>query len=172
VGLRSNPGRGLLTCSADGRLACFAGFTGDAEPRICLLDLVTDSVTALGPAGIRDPVISPDGSRVAAVGPSGELTVYRVSDGEPTILGNTFPGEVPLQWTRDGQAVLVWDRTFPADIQRVGVEDGSRRLLRRIMPSNPAGVMYGQILLAPGGDHYVYRYRRDFSTLFLVENLG
>ncbi len=165
-------GRGMLTCSSDGRLACFAGFTGDSGPRICLLDLATSSVTALGPAGIREPVISPDGSRVAAVSPSGELTVYRVSDGGPAPMLNSLPGETPLQWTRDSRAVLVWDRTFPAQIQRIGVDDGSRRPLRQIMPSNPAGVLYGQILLAPGGDHYVYRYRRDFSTLFLVENLG
>lgn len=165
-------GRGLLSCSADGRLACFTGFTGDSGPRICLLDLDTDAVTTLGPEGIREPVLSPDGSRVAAVSPAGELTVYRVSDGKPAPMHNTLPGEVPLQWTRDSQAVLVWDRTFPAHIQRIDLEDGSRRLLRRIMPSNPAGVLYGQILLAPGGDHYVYRYRRDFSTLFLVENLS
>ena len=60
---------------------------------------------------------------------------------------------------------------FPARIRRVDLEDGSRELALEIMPENPAGVLYGQILLAPGGDHYVYRYRRDSSALFLVEGI-
>ena len=65
----------------------------------------------------------------------------------------------------------MWNRAFPARVYTVDITHGSRRPALEIMPRNPAGVLYGQIFLTPGGTSYVYRFRRDVSTLFLVEGL-
>jgi hypothetical protein len=162
----------MLTCSADGRWAAFAGFDGDVGPRIYLLEVEEGTLRAVGPVGTSGPVIAPDGERVAGLSPDGVVTVYPVADDDrPYVVPGIAPGERPLQWSRDGRSLLVWNRVFPARIQRVDVADGRRTEALEIMPSDPAGVLYGQIILAPGGDHYVYRYRRDLSTLFLVEGV-
>jgi len=160
-----------LTSALDGRHVALSGFTGNVGPQIFVLDVDDGSLQPVGPVGTKEPVISPDGERVAAVAPDGVVTVYPVPDGQPEAVPGIRPGEQPMQWTRDGRSLLVWDLTFPARIQRVGVEDGERELALKIMPEDPTGVLYGQILLAPDGDHYVYRYRRDLSTVFLVEGI-
>jgi Tol biopolymer transport system component len=164
-------GRARLTCSLDGRWAAFSGYDNGVGPQIFVIDLDDESLTPVGPIGTTEAVISPDGSRVAAVAPDGVVTIYPVADGTPLAVPNVGPGEQPLQWTGDGRSILVWDRAFPARIQRVGIDDGTRSLAHEIMPKDPAGVLYGQILLAADERHYVYRYRRDTSTLFLVEGL-
>ncbi len=160
-----------LTCTLDGRRAAFAGVSSGAAPRIYVLDVPAGTVQAVGPAGIEGPVISPDGSRVACLAPDGAVTVYSVPDGVPRAVPGVAPGERPLQWTRDGRALLLWNRVFPARIHRVDLDRGTRALALEIMPHNPAGVLYGQIYLSPGGTSYVYRFRRDVSTLFLVDGL-
>jgi len=138
---------------------------------VYIVDLDDGALRPVGPEGTTVPEISPDGTQVAAISPNGVVTVYPVSGGEPVIVPGVEPTEQPVQWSRDGRSILVWDRSFPARIQRVSLADGTRELVLEIMPEDPAGVLYGQILLTPGGEHYVYRYRRDISSLFLVEGL-
>lgn len=161
----------MLTCSLDGRRVAFTGFADESGPRVFVVDLADGTLRPVGPDGTTAPVLSPDGMRVAAVSPEGQVSVYPVSDGRPLVVPGVEPREQPVQWSRDGRSILVWDRSFPARIQRVDLGDGSRELALEIMPENPAGVLYGQILIAPGADHYVYRYRRDISALFLVEEV-
>ncbi len=167
VGSASGP----LTCSLDGQRAAFIGMAGGLGPRIYVLDVRGGTVRPIGPVGTRGAVISPDGSRVASIGPEGVVTIYPVAGGQPREVPGIEPGEEPRQWSLDGRSLLVWDRTFPARIHRVRVDDGARELALEIMPGDPTGVLYGDILLAPGGEHYLYRYRRDLSTLFLVHRV-
>ncbi len=180
-----------LTSSADGRRVAFTGRGPDGRLRPYVLDLegraldsldsglgapaVLDSslvsVRPIGPEGTRAVVLSPDGTRVAALAPDGTVVVLPVDGGEAVPVPGIAAGEIPLQWSEDGQAVLVWNRTFPAGIDRVSVADGARERALEIMPDDPVGVLYGQIILAPGGEHYLYRFRRDLSVLFLVEGV-
>jgi Tol biopolymer transport system component len=161
----------MLTCSLDGRRAAFSGFANGVGPRIFVMDLVDGRLKAVGPAGTKDAIISPDGSRVAALAPDGAVTIYPVAEGTPLVVSSVGHDEKPVQWTRDGSSLLLWNRAFPARIQKVDISDGSRSLALEIMPRDPAGVLYGQILLAADGRHYVYRYRRDSSALYLVDGL-
>jgi serine/threonine protein kinase len=175
----------LLTCSLNGR-AAFTGRNGAGEAHPYVLDLDTlglregeDAATVplgvvprqLGPAGAKGALISPDGTRVASLAPDSTIVIYPVDGGDPVPVPGLVRGELPLQWTLGGQALLVWDHVLPARIVRVRISDGQREPALEIMPQDPAGVLYGQIILAPGGKHYVYRYRRDLSTLFLVSDL-
>ncbi len=164
-------GAALATSSSEGRYLAFNGFDGDVGPRIYVLDTDGGAVVPVGPVGTRGAVISPDGARVASLAPDGRPTVYTVDGGEAAVVASARAGEEPLQWSRDGRSVLVWDRVLPARIHRLGLADGTREPLLEVMPSNPAGVLYGNLLLSPGGEHYVYRYRRDVSTLYLVEGV-
>ncbi len=164
-------GMPALTCSLDGRWAAFTGFTHTTEPQVYLLDLATDTLRAVGPPGSQAPILAPDGTRLVARTADGVVAVYPVKGGPAAPVPGLLPREVPLQWSRDGRWLLVWDQVFPAKIYRVRVSDGQRERAVTIMPADPAGVLYGQILLSPGAEHYVYRYRRDLNTLYLVEDL-
>jgi hypothetical protein len=83
------------------------------------------------------------------------------------------PEDTPEQWESSGRAILVWNRsrTWPAQIYRVDLATGERRLWKEITPSDPAGVLYGNIQLARDGEHYIYRVRRVTGQLFLGEGL-
>jgi len=164
-------GSSILTCSLDGKRATFEGFVGDVGPQIYVLNVDQGTLQTAGPVGASGPVISPDGTRVACLAPDGTVTVYSLADGQPSPVPGLAAGERPIQWSRDGRSLLVWNSDFPAQIHRVSLGNGHRELVLQIMPQNPTGVLYGQILMAPGGDYYVYRYRRDLSTLFLVNGI-
>ena len=175
-----------VTCSRDGRRAAFTGRVGGGEPHAYVLELdlagrnrsEPDSVVSIpadmrpvGPAGTMSATLSPDGERVALLAIDGSVAIQPVDGGDPTPVPGVRNGEVPLQWTRDGRCLLVWNQVFPAEIVSIRVADGKREKVREIMPYDPAGVLYGQILLAPGGDQYVYRFRRDLNILFLARGI-
>ncbi len=176
----------LLTSSLDSRRVAFIGEAGDGGLRAYVLDLefLTDDPTEtraggivpvearpIGPVGVTGAILSPDGTRIAARAADGVVSIFPVDGSAPTPVPGLAPGEVPLQWTRDGRSLLVWNRVFPAAIDRVAISDGHRDRQRDIMPDNPAGVLYGQIILAPGGEYYIYRIRRDLNTLFAAEGI-
>jgi len=164
--------RSFISFSRDGGLAVFSGFLDGVGPRLYLLDVESESLKSLGPIGTTSPVISPDGTLVAAIDPDHRISLYPVSGAQPEVLGEARVGERPLQWSLDGLSVFVWDQVFPAQIFRIDIEDGSREQALEIRPRNPAGVLYGQILLSPGATHYIYRFRRDLSTLYLVDGVS
>jgi len=61
---------------------------------------------------------------------------------------------------------------MPARIYRLNVTTGQRTLLRKLMPSDPAGVeRIGPILITPDGKTCVYGYHRALSDLYSVEGL-
>jgi hypothetical protein len=59
-----------------------------------------------------------------------------------------------------------------AHVVRIDSATGARTDVATLSPSDPAGLVgVGSVLIAPDGDHYVYRYFRQLSQLFIV-NLG
>jgi hypothetical protein len=56
---------------------------------------------------------------------------------------------------------------------RIDAATGARTDLVTLSPSDPAGLIgVSNVLIAPDGDHYVYRYFRQLSQLFLVNLAG
>src|SRR5262249_51364119 len=51
---------------------------------------------------------SPDGKRVAAIGPGGRIALYPIEGGEPTRLDYLETGNVPVQWSEDGKSLFVF----------------------------------------------------------------
>ena len=160
------------SCTADGRMLAFTGLTSSEGRRGYLLDLETEELRAVTPEGISQSIVSPDGAWLTGVDDDGRLWIFRTGKGEPVQVTAVRPGEVPLAWSTDNRALFVWDRSFPARILRIGIADGRRQKTREIMPEDPAGVLYGSIVMAPGGRYYLYRIRRSLNTLHLVEGVS
>jgi predicted Ser/Thr protein kinase/WD40 repeat protein len=164
--------RGYL--AADGRRLLFPGKEPGRLPRLWLIDLESTSPPrAFSPEGVTKGVLSPDGQTVVVADEAGQILLCPASGGPCSPLKGVRPEDTPEQWEASGKAILVWNRnhTWPAQIYRVDVTTGERRLHTEISPSDPAGVLYGSIHLARDGQHYIYRVRRVTGQLFLGEGL-
>jgi Tol biopolymer transport system component len=160
--------------SADGRRLLFPGKEAGRLPRLWLVDLENAGPPkAVSPEGVTKGVLSPDGRTVAVSDDAGRFVLCPASGGECSPVKGVQPEDTPEQWEASGKAILVWNRnrTWPAQIYRVDLTTGDRRLHKEISPSDPAGVLYGNILLARDGEHYIYRVRRVTGQLFLGEGL-
>ena len=160
--------------SADGRRLLFPGKESGHLPRLWLVDLDrTGPPKAISPEGVANGILSADGQTVAVSANAGRFLLCPASGSACLPAKGTQPEDTPEQWEGSGKAIFVWNRkrTWPAEIYRVDLTTGERRLWNTISPSDPAGVLYGNILLARDGEHYIYRVRRVTGQLFLGEGL-
>jgi eukaryotic-like serine/threonine-protein kinase len=117
--------------------------------------------------------ISADGRSFAARGPEGKVTVYPVEPGASRPLLGARAGDVPLGWSEDGQAILVWPREqLPARVYRIDVAKGGRSLFKELRPTEGAGIVGILTLdMAPDGSSYAYTSDHRHAELFLTEGL-
>jgi hypothetical protein len=131
---------------------------------------VTGEGVTLGKVGRP---VSPDGRRVAALGPDGIPAVYPLAGGEPTPLPGLADDDLPLCWTPDGRELMVVRyRENPPFIERVDVASGRTRPWAGPHRSLPAA-LWGQtrVLVTPDGRSYAYGYFRRMSDLYLSSPL-
>jgi dipeptidyl aminopeptidase/acylaminoacyl peptidase len=157
--------------SLDGRFLLFSGTEPSRPARTWLLDLNgTNPPRAASPDGCSLAVLSPDGGSVVTVDAAGKMLLCSVAGGSPKEVAGALPGEIPLQWETSGKALFTWDRTWPARIVRLELDNGHRSVWKELAP-DPTGLLYGNIILTRDGKHYVYRLRRDLSELNVAEGL-
>ena len=154
----------------DGRRILFSGEEPGRPARTYVIDLAGGAPRAATPEGISQGILSPVGDAVAARNAAGKLVVYPVSGGPPAEVSGALPDDHPLEWEAGGKSLFVWDRNWPARIYRLELGTGRRELWKELAP-DPVGLMYGDVILTHDGRHYVYRLRRVFSELNVVEGL-
>jgi hypothetical protein len=157
--------------SQDGRLLLFSGSEPGRPVRAWLLDLAGPGPPrAVTPEGSSVAILSPDGESVATVDADGKMLLCSVAGGPPREIPGALPGEVPLEWEASGKKLFLWDRTWPARIARLEIETGKRTAWKELA-ADPVGLLYGNVILARDGEHYVYRLRRVLSELNVAEGL-
>jgi tRNA A-37 threonylcarbamoyl transferase component Bud32/Tol biopolymer transport system component len=130
----------------------------------------------ISPEGVnfgRWQALSPDGVRVAAIGPDARIALYSVEPGKPRRIAGLEPGELPIRWTPDGRTLYVAGRAGAmATISLLDVETGERTTWKTLDPPDPAGILsVGPFFISEDGKSYAYSYRREVGDLFLVEGL-
>ena len=115
--------------------------------------------------------IAPDGRSAATADAAGVVAIADTTGAPPRPVPGVSPGEIPLSWDETGRSLIVWDRTFPARLLRVEVATGRRTPAGEIAPEEPAGILYGTLVVTPDGRHYLYRCRRVLSDLQLATGL-
>jgi eukaryotic-like serine/threonine-protein kinase len=156
--------------SVDGRRLLFAGAEPGRPARSWLFDLSgAEPPRAATLEGCTLTVLSPDGESVATVDPGGKMLIHTAGGTSKEVPG-ALPGEIPLQWEISGNALFLWDRTWPARIIRLDLNTGERTLWREL-DADPTGLLYGNLTMTRDGQHYVYRLRRILSELNLAEGL-
>jgi len=155
----------------DGRRFLVFGSETGHQPRAYALDLQTGVVAPIAPEGTRGTFLSPDG-RLLAAAQGNQYGLFNLQTHVFTP-SNAEPRDIVAGWSADSRSVFVTQNDLrSAHVVRIDSATGARTDVATLSPSDPAGLVgVGNVLIAPDGDHYVYRYFRQLSQLFIV-NLG
>jgi len=161
---------------ADGERFIVAGSEPGKPLGLYLRGLDSSEEVLLTPGGIdyarSGHAVSQDSRWVTATPIGGLPRRYPVDGGESLEIPGVEKGEVPVQWTHDGDLFVFRSGELPARVWRVDLDSGERTLWGEIAPSDPAGVFgIDYLAIAPDGVSYVYSYRRLLSTLNVFEGL-
>jgi serine/threonine protein kinase len=152
----------------------FDGHEADHASRLYTMDLNGGQPRAISPEGfsMRSHSLSPDGKRIAAVTSEG-ISLAPIDGGEPQLVHGSQASDLPLRWTKDGQALLVGTRgETSCPVSRLDLQTGVKTLWKSFSPSDIAGVVGASCpLISADEQHYVFGYTRNLSDLFLVEHL-
>jgi Tol biopolymer transport system component len=158
----------------DGKRVIF-GVTANGSRRVYLMALDTGEIKpALPESVIGGFAVSRDGKSVAARGasdPAGKL--YDLDGGNGRPIKGLGKDESVKAWGKGPLALYVAAREgIAVSLYRLDPVTGQRRLWRRLMPSDPAGVrLVADIYIAPDAQAYGYSYYRLLSQLSVVEGL-
>lgn len=113
-------------------------------------------------------LMSPDGSRLAAVDGQGGLLLCVLATTACQSIQGANPGDEVAGWTADGQSVLVYQRQVvsPA-IERLDLRTGRRTPWKTIHPSRPAVSGFRRIIVTPDGT-LAYGYDRTRTNLYVI----
>jgi eukaryotic-like serine/threonine-protein kinase len=158
----------------DGKRIIFGVTEGDAT-RMYLMALDTGELKPALPEGVTGHVLSPDGKSVVARSPSDAARkIYDLGGGSPPRpIRGLKKGEYVSAWGKGPLPLCVVAHEGPvANLFRLDPVTGQRRLWRRLMPSDPAGVrMVEDIKIAADAQAYGYSYYRLLSQLYVAEGL-
>jgi hypothetical protein len=90
----------------------------------------------------------------------------------PSPVPGLEPGEQVIQWTADGQGLLVFrPGGLPLQVHRLDLATGKRVVWRDIPGSGHEGAWVNRIRMTPDGRSLALRYIQDRSDLYRVEGL-
>ena len=159
----------------DGKRILFGGIEPGHGVRAYVADLDGKAPFAFTPDGIDAPAaLSPDGRRIALVGPNGMPTIYSFDGKETRELPAVEKGDAPVQWSADGASIyLRREGELPLKVYRYDLATGKRALWKEVMPADRAGVIFiDRFQMTPDATAYAYSFTRITSSdLYLVEGV-
>ena len=176
---RRFPGNGVLYTGAawlpDGKRIIVSATEPGHQARLYLQDLDQGRRMPLTPEGVTSWVVSPDGSTIAARGPTPAIRLYPVDGTAPRELAGVTGRESPIGWIRDG--LLITRRGDPGaprgEIYRVDVQTGRQERWKNILPRDPAGIMVlVSFRVTPDGRSSAYSWHRALSNLYVADGLA
>jgi hypothetical protein len=140
--------------------------------RVWVADLLGGKPRALTPEGlvVTRNTISPDGQWVAGPCPVRTSCLYPSEGGEPRPIPGLGDAR-PVGWDIEGR-LLVRDRAWPAQIDRLNVGSGARTPWRAVGSPDLVGLASpGSVLTTPDTHAWVTSSTRANSELFVLEGL-
>jgi Tol biopolymer transport system component len=156
----------------DGRRLLVAASQPDTRTRLYIYPLDGDGAKPqplIPEIYARSAAISPDSRLIAGGDNKGNLFLIPVN-GDPVRPLSSPQPSLPIQWSADGESVLVRSLSgFPVSVYRINVATGRATLWRTIIPSYPVGVQdMIRLQIAPDERSYAYTFTRTFSQLYLA----
>jgi eukaryotic-like serine/threonine-protein kinase len=163
----------------DSKRIVFTGHPGDNRPRGYIQEIPAGMPRAVTPEGVvlaGRAAAADDGSILGRVGTSWMLFPIHGGDGRP--VPALIPGDIPLQWSRDGRYVYTVDSVAGArppavDVFRVELATGGRTRWKTLRPPDDVGVedMRETVVITPDAQSYCYSYLRRLGDLYVVDGL-
>jgi tRNA A-37 threonylcarbamoyl transferase component Bud32/Tol biopolymer transport system component len=144
------------------------------QPRLYVVPIEGGEPRPLTPEGISGtPAVSPDGALIATGPSGGKYSLFSSNGSAPVLIPGFNEGEVPIVFTADGSAMLVYDLQQPtAKIYLLNIRDGTRQLWKEIRPADASGVRQGLVVVAtPDLRSYAYGVSRYLMDLYLADGL-
>ncbi len=162
----------------DGKQMLISALGKNGKPVLLRLDIASGKPNLIEAKGLtaiygNGAMISPDGRFLLMVNSEGAAFYYDMDTQTAKAIPHLEPRELPFQWTRDGSSVLVMNRfVVPAEVFKVNISTGARDFFKEIHPPDLTGVdLISSILFTPDEKMFTYGYRRQLTTLYMVENL-
>jgi Tol biopolymer transport system component len=161
----------------DGKRLVLVAREAGHDPRLFLQDAAGGTPRPFTPEGIQSALlhslpVSPDGTLVAAAGPSGAIALYPVDGGQTREVPGLEASDAVLGWTPDRRGLFVTQRRWPlTKIERVDLATGRRNPWKELAVADPIGIVASHLNLSADGRSYAWTLSRGFSNLYLVEGL-
>jgi dipeptidyl aminopeptidase/acylaminoacyl peptidase len=176
---RRFPGNGVLYSGAawlpDGKRIIVSATEPGHQRRLYLQELDQGRPVPLTPEGVTSWVVSPEGSTIAARGPTPAIRLYPVDGSAPRELPGVTGREVPIGWIGDGLLIRrPGDPGSPrGEIYRVDLRTGRQESWKNILPRDPAGIMnLVSFRVTPDGRSQAYTWHRALSNLYVADGLA
>jgi eukaryotic-like serine/threonine-protein kinase len=130
--------RGEANFLADGRQIAFEGREKDRGGRIYIQDVENGAIRTISPENVMtNGLATPDGRYVVGWS-QGNVFNYPIDGSSSVRLSYLSSGDLPLQWSQDGQFIYVQRPTaWPPVVDRVNMVSGQRELWKTIQPADP-----------------------------------
>ncbi|MGK2858297.1 MAG: protein kinase domain-containing protein [Thermoanaerobaculia bacterium] len=158
----------------DGKTILICGWTKGSRGRCYVRSLDGGPMKPVTPEGLhKNPLVSPDGTRVAVRDDAGRGLIFALEGGEPVeVKGLTLEDEW-IRWSTDGKGILVaGGDQAPVDVESVDVATGKREKVLTIDPSDRTSLLsINDPSVAADGKSYAYGVWRTRTKLFTLEGL-
>jgi hypothetical protein len=129
----------------------------------------------LTPEGVTSWVVSPEGSTIAARGPTLAIRLYPLDGGASREVAGVTGSDLPIGWIGDG--LLIRRPGDPkasrGEIYRVDTRTGGQEFWKNILPRDPTGIMVlVSFCVTPDGRSSAYSWHRALSNLYVADGLA
>ena len=159
----------------DGKRLIVSAIEPNHRPRLYLQDLEQGRPAPITPEGVTSWVVSPDGSTIAASGPTPAIRLYPVDGAASRELPGVSDADRPIGWIRDGLLIRrSGDSTASrGEVHRVDVRTGRQEFWKNILPRDPAGIMVlVSFCVTPDGRSAAYSWHRALTNLYVADGLA
>ncbi len=155
----------------DGKKILVCGNEPGQSSRCYALETAGGQLRPVTPENTIRGLISPDGKQIVAQRSAGDYVLYSADGGELRKLPFLDAKDQLIRWSADGRSLFVFSVYFlPALVERVDLATGRRALVKRLVPQDLTGVLgITGAVLTEDASAYVYSYRQQRSSLFLVD---
>jgi tRNA A-37 threonylcarbamoyl transferase component Bud32 len=158
----------------DGKRLIVSAIEPDHGARLYVQDVAQGPPAPITPEGVTAWVVSPDGSTIAARGPTPEIRLYPVDGTASRELAGVTRLDRPIGWIRDGLLIRPGDTAASrGEIRRVDMRMGRQEAWMNILPRDPAGIMVlVSFCVTPDGRSVAYSWHRALTNLYVTEGLA
>ena len=162
----------------DGKRMLVAGSELGHGTRLYVQDIEGGKPQPISPEGVitlpYQRSLSEDGRWAVAIGPDQKGYLFPATGGDPRPIPGFTVGDAPIAWTAGARKLYMFRYgEFPAKVYLLDLESNQKKLVKELMPRDPAGVnIIFPVLVTPDGKTYVYGFRRILSDLYSVEGLN